>query len=341
MLDGLEAAYFRRSLRVLREVNKDTRFIWFSEHETEPLCENVPTELISKRPALLRSLAGGGPSLEQALARHKADVLLTTIDAPAVRATLPKVMFTLDMMVYTSKRPGNGQLHPALPRTVKHNCAEARFILCPSVSAQKSCSAHLEMGLEKIVIARAGVDKVFAQQYDSIIEGRYALFPLNRYTCDNIRTITEAIRRNPRLFPPTLVVIGPIYPGEPKEWGLPVIRIEQCPDNMMAALLQNADTVLYPAQGDGSGMMALQALSAGAQFITSKSGANLEVAGTAPFYCEPDNPVAMLQVMRRMLDETPAESEKRRQMGRALVMDCAWERCASKIVSAVKRSLLS
>jgi len=98
--------------------------------------------------------------------------------------------------------------------------------------------------------------------------------------------------------------------------------------------------VLYPAQGDGSGMFALQALRAGARLVTSKSGANFEMAGAMPFYCEADNPVSMLQVLRRMLDETPAEQEKRRQMGRTLVLDCTWERCAGKIVSALKRSLL-
>ena len=104
--------------------------------------------------------------------------------------------------------------------------------------------------------------------------------------------------------------------------------------------MQNADFVLYPAQGDGGGMVTLQALRAGACLLTSKSGANFEVAGTIPFYFEADNPVSLLQIMRRMQGETPEEKKRRQQTGQTLVVDCTWERCAGKIVSAVKRSLL-
>jgi hypothetical protein len=75
--------------------------------------------------------------------------------------------------------------------------------------------------------------------------------------------------------------------------------------------------------------------------VTTKSGANFEVAGTAPFYCEPDNPFSLLQVLRRMLDESPKEREKRRQMAKSLVMDHTWERCGGKIASALRRSLLA
>ncbi len=338
--DALEIAYFRRALRVLRNVNKDTRFIWFSEQQTEALCDHVPTEVIQKRAGLLRSASGDAPSLEQALEMHKADVLLTTVDAPPVRTSLPKVVFTLDMMLQSGAVSAKKKLHPALPRAVKRNCADARLFLCPSAYVQKLCATQVEVGLEKTVLARAGVDEVFSQPRPSIIDGPYVLFPMNRYTWQNIKTVTEALRRNPALFPPTLVVVGPIHPNEPKSWGLPVIRIEQCPDALAAALLQHAEAVLYPAQGDGSGMLALQALRAGAQLITSKSGANFEMAGTTPFYCEADNPVSLLQVMRRMMDETADERKKRQKMGRTLVMDCTWEQCAGKIVSAVKRSLL-
>jgi len=74
--------------------------------------------------------------------------------------------------------------------------------------------------------------------------------------------------------------------------------------------------------------------------LTAKSGAHYEVAGTVPFYFEADNPVSMLQIMRRMLDESPEEKEQRRQTGRTLVTDCAWEKCTSKIISAIKRGML-
>ena len=338
-LDHLEVEYFGRALRVLRKVNKDTQFVCFSDYKMAPLCEGVPVEQISRRGSFFRAISSNAPTIEQALTHHKVDVLLTAIDAPSVRTNLPKLLYALDMMLQDGP-PVKSKILPPAPRYVKRNCSEARLILCPSPSMQKACSTQAEVGLEKTVLARAGVNQSFSKARPSIVDGPYTLFPMSRYTCQNIGTVTEAIRRNPGLFPPTLVVMGPLYKKEPANWGLPVIRVEQCPDDIVSSLLQNAKFVLYPAQGDGSGMLALQALRAGACLLTSKSGANFEVAGTVPFYFEADSPVSLLQIMRRMLDETPEEKERRQQTGQTLVMDCTWERCASKIVSAVKRSLL-
>lgn len=58
-------------------------------------------------------------------------------------------------------------------------------------------------------------------------------------------------------------------------------------------------------QRERSGMTVLQAMTAGAMLVTTKLGANFEVAGMVPFYCEPDNSYSLLQVLHRMLDESP------------------------------------
>ena len=338
-LDQLEGEYLGHALRVLQKVNKDTNFVCFSESASSSMGDGIPTQRISRRSSLFRPISGNTPTLEVALAQSGADVLLTTLDAPSVHTKIPKVLFALDLVLPGVPPPKN-KIHPVIPRSVKRNCADARLIICPSTHMQKACSAHVEVGLEKTVLARAGVDTSFSKTRTSIIDGPYMLFPMNRYTFHHISTVTEGIKRNPALFAPTLVIMGPIYKKEPTNWGLPIIRVEKCPDNIASTLLQNADAVLYPAQGDGSGMMALQALRAGATLLTSKSGANFEVAGTVPFYFEADSSVSMLQIMRRMLDESPKEKERRQQTGRTLVMDCTWERCATKIVSALKRGLL-
>jgi len=338
-LDQMEIEYFGRALRVLRKVNKDTDFVCFSENKHLSICDGVPTRQINKRGALFRPAIGNAPSLEQALTQDKVDVLLTSIDAPAVKTSIPKLLFALDMVLPGSP-PQKNKIHPIIPRAVKRNCSEARLILCPSSYMQKACSTYAEVGLEKTVLARAGINASFSDARSSIIDGRYMLFPMNRYTCPYIKTVLDAIQRNPDLFAPNMVVMGPIYKKEPANWGIPIVRVEKCPDDILSTLLQNADAVLYPAQGDGNGMLALQALRAGATLLTSKSGANYEVAGAIPFYFEADNPISLLQIMRRMLDESPGEKEKRKQTGRTLVTDCTWEKCAVKLISAVKRSLL-
>ncbi len=340
-IDRLETLFFRRALGSLSGASKDVHFHFFSEDETQSLGPETPTTLVRSGGTLLRSLNRGGlPTAEQALREAAVDVLLTKLDAPSLRIAAPKVLFTLDLAFHNPGPKGPGKVEAPLPKQLKKTCAEAKVIVCPSVYVNKICASQLDIGLEKTVVARCGVSDVFGADYPSIIEGPYALFLLNRYTHPNLGAVVEAIRRNRSLFPPTLVVCGHIHPDEPADWGLPLIRVEQCPDRMLAAMMQHAQVVLYPAKGDGSGMHVLQAMRAGARIITSKSGAVFELAGTAPFYCEPDNPTSLLQVMRRMLDESDEEHDKRKQMGRSLVMDCTWERCGAKMVSALKRSLL-
>ena len=338
-LDQLEAEYFGRALRLLRKVNKDTDFICFSENKQMSVCDAIPTYPIKKRGGFFHPATGHAPSLEQMLRHHNVDVLLTPIDAPPVKTSIPKILFALDM-IFPGSPPPKNKLHPVVPRAAKRNCLEARLILCPSTYMQKACSSYADVGLEKTVLAQTGVNPSFSDTHPSIIDGNYMLFPMNRYTCPYIDTVTNAIQRNPDLFAPNLVVMGAVSKKEPENWGVPIIRVEKCPDDILSTLLQNADAVLYPAQGDGNGMLALQALRAGATLLTSKSGANYELAGTVPFYFEADNPVSLLQIMRRMLDESSEERKKRKQAGRTLVTDCTWEKCASKIISTIKRSLL-
>lgn len=341
-VDGLECEFLHRAVRGIlnARAKTDARFLWFSDSDDGPAFPDIPCEPVSRPGVLLSIRRGGKPTLDQALASHGVDVLLTRIDAPPVRAQIPRVLFTLDMHFHGDVSRSGTVPAPLLPRKIKQMCTEAKSIICASEYVHKACASRLEMGLEKAVVARPGVDGVFSQPQESIIEGPFALFVLNRYTEPAIPMLLDAIRRNRGLFPPNLVVLGSVHSNEPENWELPVVRIERCPDTMTAALMQHAGMCIYPAKGEGSGMTVLQAMTAGAMLVTTKSGANFEVAGSAPFYCEPDNPISLLQVLRRMLDESPKEREKRRQMARSLVLDNTWERCGGKIMSVLRRSLL-
>ena len=341
-VDGLENEFLRRALRgaLQSRTKSDTQFVWFTEEQCDPPTTDIPCVQISRGASLLNLVRGGHPTLEDALAAHQVDVLLTRIDAPPLRRSIPKVLFTLDMHFHGDITRNSAVPPPPLSRKIKQACAEAKSIVCPSEYVHKACASRLEMGLEKATVARPGVESVFSEPQDSIIDGAFALFVLNRYTEPAIPVLTAAIKRNRALFPPNLVVLGSVHPNEPESWELPVVRIERCPDTMTASLMQHANMCIYPAKGEGSGMTVLQAMTAGAMLVTTKSGANYEVAGSAPFYCEPDNPISLLQVVRRMLDESPKEREKRRHMARSLVLDNTWERCGSKILSALRRSLL-
>lgn len=337
-VDGLEVEFLRRAIRgVLQsKARADVRFLWIIDQGQAMPCPEVPFLELPSRLALTSLLRGHRSALEEVLESNHVDLLFTRIDRPVPGVKLPKVLFALDMR-FQSDTPVVAQ---SLPRKIRQHYSGASSIICPSEYVHKACASRLEIGLEKVSVARPGVDPIFSEEQDPIIEGAYALFILNRYTLPAIPTLLAAIQRNKSLFPPNLVVLGCEHPGEPESWQLPLVRIEKCPDAMVASLMQHAQVCLYPAKGDGSGMVILQAMAAGASLVASKSGAGLEVAGASCFYCEPDNPTSLLQVMRRMLDESPEEREKRRQMAKSLVADSTWERCGAKIVSALRRSRL-
>ena len=119
------------------------------------------------------------------------------------------------------------------------------------------------MGLEKAVVARPGVDPIFMDPQGSIIDGPFALYERNRYTESGIPKLLTAIEKNRELFPPSLVILGKAGSNEPEDWGMPVVRIERCPDAMTASLMQHARMCIYLSKGEGSGMTVLQAMTAG------------------------------------------------------------------------------
>ncbi len=342
-VDGMENYFLRHAIQGIlhAETHTDTQFVWFYDEGEEPPIQDVPCEPVSRPASLLRLSHSSTATLEEAVARRQVDVLLTRIDAPQpLLRNVPTVLFTLDMHFQGEAAQNNVTSPPPLHRKIKQACTEAKSILCTSEYVHKICSSRLEMGLEKAVVARPGVDPIFREPQGSIIDGPFALYVRNRYTESGIPTLLTAIEKNRELFPPSLVILGKAGSNEPEDWGMPVVRIERCPDAMTASLMQHARMCIYLSKGEGSGMTVLQAMTAGAMLVTTKLGANYEVAGMVPFYCEPDNSYSLLQVLHRMLDESSREREKRRQMAHSLVVDHTWERCGIKVLSALKRSLL-
>ena len=299
--DGVEKEYFRRAFSAVlgRNTYEDVELFWFDEGDNPSPCQAIQTVSLHKHRSSLSLLRSADSRLEQSIKETALDVLLTRIDVPALRLSIPRVLFAADMLFHGESPPGSKTPPPPLNKKIKQSCTQARAILCPSTYVHRSCSSRLEMGLEKAIVARAGVDEIFSQEQASMIEEPYALFILNRYTFPAVPTFLEAVKQNASLFPPNLVVLGPLHPQEPESWELPVMRIKDYPDAMIAGLMQHAEVCIYPAHGDGSGMPVLQALNAGAILITTKSGALFELAGAAPFYCEAGNHISLLQSLRR------------------------------------------
>ncbi|HNZ48523.1 MAG TPA: hypothetical protein PLZ53_05015 [Candidatus Hydrogenedentes bacterium] len=341
--DGLEKEYFRRALGAVhaQKAYSDMELLWFDEGGNPSPCAFVRTTAIEPVRSSLSLFKSSSRLLEKVVQDEGLDVLLTHISTPLLRLSIPQILFTADMLFHGETRSVSNTPPPPLSSKIKRACMSAQSILCPSEYVHRSCLSRLEMGLEKAIVAKAGVDKIFSEPSPSLIDPPYGLFILNRYTFPALPTFFNAIQKNTSLFPQNLVVLGPVHPEEPSNWPLPVVRIENCPDKEVAGLMQNAEMCFYLAHGDGSGIPVLQALSSGALLITTRSGAINEVAGSVPFYCEADNITSLLNILRRAKNEKASDLRKRKQTAQNLIHDCSWERCGTKILSTLKRSQLN
>jgi glycosyltransferase involved in cell wall biosynthesis len=74
----------------------------------------------------------------------------------------------------------------------------------------------------------------------------------------------------------------------------------------LAALYRLATVVLYPSRYEGFGIPILEALFSGAPVITTRGGVFAEVGGPGTVYVDPDDPEALRDELRRLLDDAAA-----------------------------------
>ncbi len=142
-----------------------------------------------------------------------------------------------------------------------------------------------------------------------------------------------------------LVLVGP--PG----WGTPALeeairashardRIRQAgfvSDEVLSGLLSGARALAYPSIYEGFGFPPLQAMAAGVPVVTTRAGAVTEIVGGAALVVDPgevDDLAAALQVA--------VDDEAQRSVlitaGRARTKDFTWEKTASGLMEAYRRS---
>jgi glycosyltransferase involved in cell wall biosynthesis len=82
--------------------------------------------------------------------------------------------------------------------------------------------------------------------------------------------------------------------------------LQGVPTPDLAALYRLATVVLYPSRYEGFGIPILEALFSGAPVITTRGGVFAEVGGPGTVYVDPDDPAALRDELRRLLDDPAA-----------------------------------
>ncbi len=338
MDDRIEVRFLHHALQAVQTLDPGLRVVVFTDPDTHDSFSEFERICIDSTRSSL--LGGRGAAVAQAAQRCGVDTVLAPLSCPLPpHASFLQVLFLTDLLFLGTASNGRQAATPdRLSRPARKALLASGGLLCTSHALQRLCTARLGLGMERIFVAPPGVSDVFQQDLAPVAQAPYAVLPVNRYTLPCLPNLREALRKRPELFPPLVALVGPPLTDEPDDWGCGIVRIERCPDAILASLLRHADLLLYPAVDDGCGMAVVEAMRAGTPVLTARAGAPAEWGGTVPAYCDPENTTSIIQALRRFQDETPSERHDRLAMGRGAAGEATWERCAWKMLAALKRS---
>jgi glycosyltransferase involved in cell wall biosynthesis len=120
-----------------------------------------------------------------------------------------------------------------------------------------------------------------------------------------------------------------------------IVRVGYLPDDAVPALLRQATVVAYPAQEEGFGLPALEALASGAPLITTEGTAMAEVAGGAAQLIPPADDAALADALEVALagGKDAPEAVRRRELGLTVAARFTWAASVAIHVRAYRMAL--
>ncbi len=330
---GYEERFIRRVLETVRGLQTNTRFVVFTCEDSAEVYESWPRVIVG---APGRARLSGADDIDHVVRKSKVDMLLAPLAAASASPPAPQVLYALELSAW-ERDPETGKAPAARIKAAKKACAQARALFVPSEYLRRRCLELLEAPIDRTIVGPPGVDPVFSIVQKPLLDDPYVLLFYDAATAAFVPQVCEIFVRREKEFPHTLVVAGPMLEGEPIAWGPRIIRVDQCPDTILASLFRHAALCIYPAIHDGSAMRILEALRAGAIVATPHAGGATELAGDAPFYYNPDSSASMIQAVRWALELEGPQRKQRIHMGQGTAAKYAWEKTAWKLLSALKR----
>jgi glycosyltransferase involved in cell wall biosynthesis len=323
--------YLAQIIAQIPQEKNHLTFSCFHDADVAPPLGGMPGIPVERAGGGFQSLLRRGNNLESALQQHNIDLVVSPIQSPCLKTTVPQILVALDLAPWD--RGGAGA--PGFKNT-KKACATARHIIAPTEHVRRRCLELFEAPMEKIVVAAPGVSPNLSKPTLSVVEKPYVVMFFDPLTAPLLHTVREAMELRKDEFPQTQVIVGPTLPDEPEQWGPRVVRIEQCPDAHLAGLYREADFFLYPAPDDGSGLRVLEALAAGVPVLAAGSRGVMEVAGDAPIYFNGESLDSFFQSLKRVLTEEKQLRAKRIHTGTQIAARFAWDKSMWKVLTTFK-----
>lgn len=328
---GGESLYFRRVLQKIVEIDHGMECVLITDTDAFDGFNGIGPIKIN------------GPSaLSKAISRNKANVLFSPLRTAPRNPPVPLILLVMELYSLREEKTRKRGLFGHSPlKEVREILENAVAAVVPSEFVKRELLDRFEVPLNKVVVAPLGVDDEFAEPQNCIVEKPYFLVVGSLSERKNIPLLREAFERVSSEIPHSLVVVGQPSESEPEDWGPRVVRIDRVGTTQLVGLYQHSDLVICPSRYEGSGVLVLEALKAGARVAVGRVGGVTEVAGDAPIFFNPESVDSLVGALRRAMTESKADHARRCRSAKQIAHQYTWENTARKTLSAFRRVLAS
>lgn len=282
--------------------------------------------------------------LERVCRSEAADVFVSTLyTAPAACRT---VLFVHDLTPEALGWDPDDPFHRERRRAIRHASAFA----CLSRHTHDELLSHYpEVAGRPSIIATPGVGSGFVPPSSEAVARfralndlpeRYYLFIGHRDSYKNAALLFGALRTGSVDSDVGVVLLGGRRRLEPAYLDVAQARtvrlIPELAEEDLPLAYAGARALVYPSKREGFGLPVLEAMACGCPVITSGSTALPEAGGDAAIIVDADDPAALANAMRAVLDE--AERARRLEAGMAHAAGFRWEDCAEAVAEQIRRT---
>jgi glycosyltransferase involved in cell wall biosynthesis len=354
--------YARELLPALLEVEPDTRLVAFVGRDAPEQLRREPWALdvewvrlpvgLSGPPVHLVAQFAALPALSR---RHGLDVLHSPANVgPALARGVATIVTIHDLIWLRQGDLWEGRrAQRSMRRLCGHAARRADRLITDSVSGREDCAQVFGVTPERIDVVHLGVRVPEAAAVASedevrrrfeLREGRVLLCVAQKRPYKNLGALVRALSALPENV--RLVLAGEETPYEAELRGLAEalgvadrVRFPSwVSDAELEGLYRLASAFVLPSLMEGFGLPVLEAMARGVPVACSDRPALPEVAGGAALLFDPEDPGAVADAARRLLED-PQLADDLRGRGRERAAKLTWAETARGTLAAYRRAL--
>ena len=277
-------------------------------------------------------------------ARRPHDVLHATFYDPLAAAHRGKLVITILDMI-PEHFPEFFDVGGLYGRFVTKRWIEGKRTLCERADKILAISENTKQDVVKLF----GIDpaRITVTHLGNRLQGggarvaglpeRYVLFVGTRNTYKNFGVFLAAVA--PLKIDVVCIGGGPLDASEQASIAKLGVAVTQrsVRDDELAGCYAHAQAFVFPSKYEGFGIPILEAFACGAPTILANASCFPEIAGDAALYFDPDDPSALREQLRRVIED-PLLADQLRAKGRARAAQFTWEATAERTLAAYREA---